>query len=149
MALFHADPNVARQHILEAARHQFADGDVLHWWHPPDDVGLRSRCSDNLLWLPLVTAEYLEATGVRRTAGGIRIDPRLPTHWPEASIFVRDGDATHQIRIVRGGPGQGPVSGRVDGETTALPVLLPLRDGVDHLVEVTVGAGPEFSAGQG
>jgi cellobiose phosphorylase len=45
------------------ARHQFADGIVLHWWHPLAEDGLRSRYSDDLLWLPFVVLRYLEETG--------------------------------------------------------------------------------------
>lgn len=57
-------PDTTRRQILLHAAHQFEQGDVLHWWHgEPVGRGVRTRFADDLLWLPLVTLNYVQSTG--------------------------------------------------------------------------------------
>ncbi len=63
LALQFTTPDALRNQIKIACSRQFEEGDVQHWWHPPMGVGVRTRISDDLLWLPYATAAYIRNTG--------------------------------------------------------------------------------------
>lgn len=67
MSVAAVDPSYLKRQLLRSCLHQFEEGDVMHWWHYVPgrgrDMGVRTRCSDDLLWLPLAAADYLEKTG--------------------------------------------------------------------------------------
>ncbi len=63
LSLLHNKPEFARKQILLNSSRQFKEGDVQHWWHPPEGRGVRTNCSDDLLWLPFAVYKYINATG--------------------------------------------------------------------------------------
>jgi cyclic beta-1,2-glucan synthetase len=73
LATVYAEPRIAREHIVRAAARQFLDGDVQHWWHPHSGRGVRTRFSDDLVWLPYVVDQYLD-----RTCDGTLLDESVP-----------------------------------------------------------------------
>ena len=63
--LKYVDINLLKNQIIESSKHQFKEGDVEHWWHDYNNMGIRTKFSDDLLWLPYAVLEYINVTGDR------------------------------------------------------------------------------------
>jgi cellobiose phosphorylase len=85
MAFVHSAPGETRSHILRAAARQFREGDVQHWWHPPSGIGVRTRITDDLYFLPFVVHHYVSVTGDVQL-----LDEQVP--FIESPVLKKDQD---------------------------------------------------------
>ncbi len=108
-ALVQTEPQLLREQLVRSAAHQFAEGDVLHWWHPPRSEGIRTKFADDLVWLPYLTAYYVRVTGdvaVLDAPVPFVTGPTLATDEDERLIRpgISDGKVTlyeHCVRALR------------------------------------------------
>ena len=111
LAMVYTAPHISREQILTAAAHQFVEGDVQHWWHPETGAGVRTRISDDLLWLPFVTAQYVRVTGdeqildeiVPFLEGQPLADDKLEAYFTPAVSLETGSVLEHCRRAIRKG----------------------------------------------
>lgn len=113
------EPKYARERILAACAHQYLEGDVMHWWHEGEpNRGVRTRCSDDLLWLPWAVCEYVEKTGDAAILTENRpflcskeLEPHEETRYEPASAAERPGTVLEHAalalsRVIKRGVGE-------------------------------------------
>ncbi|RZT05927.1 Cellobiose phosphorylase [Duganella sp. CF402] len=111
MATIHTQPQLLRDQLLLCAAHQFLEGDVQHWWHPPSDRGVRTHCSDDYLWLPLGAWRYVSATGdsavLDESVAYLEGRPVKPEEDSYYDLPARSGEQgtlyDHCVRAIRNG----------------------------------------------
>ncbi|MDF2557220.1 MAG: ndvB [Bacillales bacterium] len=96
LALLHVRPDLTYHQILLHASHQYIEGDVQHWWHQETEVGIRTRFSDDLLWLPYAALRYMEHTGendiLDETAPFLQSEPLEPDNHERYEATVLSGE---------------------------------------------------------
>ncbi|HEX6670449.1 MAG TPA: protein ndvB, partial [Gemmatimonadales bacterium] len=116
MALVYAEPALAWEQVVRAAGRQFLEGDVQHWWHPHSGRGVRTKFSDDLVWLPYVVDHYVRVTGdtavLDEVAPYLRMRELLPEEHEAYDLPESSGQLgtvyDHCLRALRRACTEGP-----------------------------------------
>ncbi len=176
LAAIYANPEFAKAQILRAAAHQFPEGDVQHWWHTETetdaaDKGVRTRCTDDLLWLPYTVWDYIEVTGdlsiLEITVPFIQSEPlrgheqeryEVPTRSDEVGtiyahctraidLAIRRGEGAHGLCFIGSGDwndGFNEVGKKGLGESTWLTWFFTIV--LNNFSEICIKKGDKDSA---
>ena len=90
LAMKYIKPEKMKEQIIKHSKHQFIEGDVQHWWHEETDRGIRTRFSDDLVWLAFLVEQYSEATGDNSILD-------IETNYLDGAILQNDEDEKYDL----------------------------------------------------
>ena len=92
LSLKYINPEILKNQIIKHSKHQFIEGDVEHWWHEETKRGIRTRFSDDLVWLAFAVIEYINFTGDNSILD-------IETNYLEGSILEPGQDEKYDLYL--------------------------------------------------